>query len=137
MKIRKESGQNLIEVTFAVAIIILVITGVVILMAYTMGNKTKVFDRKKASQVAEIVTESLVEQKRNDSENFWRLTNISDPSTLPDVPEYFYTVGFTNIDTGLNSNCGVGVTDCANVVIEVSSQDETQSVIFNRFFTRK
>lgn len=136
MKIRKDSGQNLIEVTFAIAIIIMVITGVVMLMVYTMGNKTKVFDRKKASQVAEIVTEGLVEQKRNDSENFWKLIDIGETS-LSGLPEYVYTVGFTNIDTGMNSNCGVGITDCANVVIEVSSQDNTQSVIFNRFFTRK
>ncbi|MDP4009399.1 MAG: hypothetical protein Q8P53_00235 [Candidatus Shapirobacteria bacterium] len=136
MKIRKDSGQNLIEVTFAIAIIIMVITGVVILMVYTMGNKTKVFDRKKASQVAEIVTEGLVEQKRNDSENFWKLIDIGETS-LSGLSEYVYTVGFTNIDTGMNSNCGVGITDCANVVIEVSSQDNTQSVIFNRFFTRK
>lgn len=132
----KDQGQSLIELIFAIAIIALVLSGVVILIISVLGARTKAFDRKRATRLAEVVTEQLVDQKENDPINFWLLSPIAgktNPSA--DYKGYSYSVGFTNITT---NGCGVGVTDCAEAVLNIGWSGKTnQTLLFSRFFSRK
>lgn len=134
--IYKNRGQSLVELIFSIAIIVLVLSGIVILVINVLGSRTKTFDRKRAARLAELVTEQLTDQKKNDPTVFWSLTPISG-QTNPgsDYNGYSYSVGFTNITTG---GCGIGITDCAEAVLSIGWSGKTnQTLIFNRFFTRK
>ena len=134
--IYKNKGQSLVELIFSIAIIVLVLSGVVILVINVLGSRTKTFDRKRASRLAELITEQLTDQKKNDPINFWNLSpleGLTNPGL--DYNGYSYSVGFTNITTG---GCGVGITDCAEAVLSIGwSGKVNQTLIFNRFFTRK
>lgn len=141
MKNNKNKGQSLVELVFAVGIIILVVTGMIVLLINTMGAKSKGFDRKKAVQMAEIIMEDLVSQKKNDADNFWLLNSkeTSDFDGLDDqFPGYICDVDFVNVFNDSDyPNCGIGKTDCAEATITIEWQGkEPQSIIFNRFFTK-
>lgn len=132
---RRDSGQSLIEVVFAVGVIAIVMTGVASLMVYNLGSRTKSFDRKKATELGEKVIERLVFEERDQPVTFWDLSDRSSQSDA-DFPGYVYSVDFTNIADG--TNCGVGRTDCAEVSVMIGwSGVQNQSVEFNRFFSRK
>ena len=134
--IYKNKGQSLVELVFSIAVIVLVLSGVVVLVINVLGSRTKAFDRKRATRLAELVTEQLVDQKENDPVIFWQLSpiiNMTNSST--DYQGYTYSVGFTNVVGG---SCGVGITDCAEAVLSIGWSGKTNQVlIFNRFFTRK
>lgn len=134
--ISKDKGQSLVELVFSIGVIVLVLTGVVTLVINVLGSKTKAFDRKRATRLAELVTEQLVDQKENDPTVFWQLSPITN-STNPnsDYEGYTYSVGFTNV---VGNGCGVGITDCAEAVLNIGwSGKVNQVLLFNRFFTRK
>jgi len=126
---RSKSGQGLIELIVAVGVIILVLGGVVALMLKTMGGRTAGFDRKKATQLASMVMENLVEEKENHPETFWQLTSVTDEK-MEGFDDYVYSVGFTD----RSSEC---VSDCAQAILEVGwSGSRDQSLKLNRFFAR-
>ena len=128
--IYKNKGQSLVELIFAIAIIVLVLSGIVVLVINVLGSRTKAFDRKRATRLAEL------DQKKNDPIIFWQLSPLSN-RTNPglDYIGYSYSVGFTNITT---NGCGVGVTNCAEAVINVGwSGKVNQTLLFSRFFTRQ
>ena len=134
--IYKNKGQSLVELVFAIAVIVLVLSGIVVLMINVLGSRTKAFDRKRAARLAELVTEQLNDQKKNDPITFWKLSpiyNQTDPSS--DYQGYTYSVGFTNVTA---NGCGVGVTDCTEAVLSIGWSGKTnQTLIFSRFFTRR
>lgn len=132
----KNKGQSLVELIFSIAIVVLVLSGVVVLVINVLGTKTRTFDRKRATRLAELVTEQLTDMKKNDPLTFWQLSpiiNRTDPGL--DYKGYTYSVDFTNITT---NGCGIGITDCAEAVLSIGWSGKTnQTLIFNRFFTRK
>ncbi len=130
----KKNGQSLVEVVFAIAVIGLTLSGVISLLIYSVGSRTKSFDRKKATELGEKVMEQLVNEEKNDPLAFWLLTNR--PGLVDgEFGGYVYSIGFTNVANG--STCGVGRTDCAEVVVGVGWSGATsQSLYFNRFFSR-
>lgn len=134
--IYKNKGQSLIELIFAIAIIVLVLSGIVVLVINVLGARTKAFDRKRATRLAELVTEQITDQKKNDPINFWNLlpiTGMTNPAL--DYQGYSYSVGFTNITS---SGCGVGATNCTEAVINIGwSGKVNQILLFSRFFTRQ
>jgi len=128
-------GQGIVESVFAVGILGLVLGGAVILVIMGASNRQNSFDRRKATELATLVTEELVMRSQNSPEEFWKLTNI-DGQKKNEFNGYTYSVGFTNIVDGIN--CGVGRTNCAEVVIGIGwSGKEVQTLNFNRFFTKK
>lgn len=133
-----KSGQSVVELIFAIGVVAIVITGVIILLINTINSRNKGFDRKKAAELSQIIMEELVGQKKNNPEEFWQLSNQIDqrwPST--DFENYIYSVGFTNI-VDIGNSCGVGVTDCANVVLQIGwSGSQNQTATFQRFFSRR
>lgn len=134
----KNKGQSMIELIFAIGIIVLVLTGVVILVINSLGAKTKTGDRTKAAELGEIVVENLVDQKKNDADNFWLLNSQTD-QTDSRFPGYTYSVGFTNIENNaVYPACGVGATNCAEAVINIGwSGAEIQNLSFTRFFSKQ
>lgn len=131
----KNRGQSLVEVVFAIAVIALTLSGVVSLLVYSVGSRTKSFDRKRATELGEKVMEQLVDEEKNSPLAFWRLSNRVG-LTDTEFGGYVCSVGFTNIVNG--STCGVGRTDCTEVVLTVGWSGSTnQQLNFNRFFSRR
>jgi Tfp pilus assembly protein PilV len=127
-------GQGIIESIFALGILGIILSGVVILIIMTLSNKKNSFDRERATELGTIVMEELVSQSQDDEGNFWKL-NGSIGNTRGGYEGYVYNIGVTNITT---NGCGVGVTNCAEVVVGVGYSGKTpQTVYFNRFFSRQ
>ena len=124
---KKQSGQSMIEMVFAITVVALVITGVVVLIVNSIGVKSRSFSRKKAMEMAELVTERLVDQKRNDSANFWlKTTKIGE--TLPNFFGYSYDIGYSGVD------CNGGT--CTMAIVTVKWSDG-QSLQVNKFFSKE
>jgi len=121
----KESGQSMIEMVFAITIVALVITGVVVLIVTSIGAKNRSFSRKKAMEMAEVVMEDLVDQKRNNSVVFWE-KNSKIGQTLPNFLGYSYDIGYSGMD------CNNG--DCMMATVTVNWGD-SQNVSINKFFS--
>ncbi len=138
---KTKSGQSVVELVFAIGIVAIVITGVIILLVNTINSRNRGFDRKKAAELSQIVMEDLISQKKNDPDNFWKLQGQYNKKwSSSDFDNYIYSVGFTNIDDA-SSNCGVGLTDCANVVVKIGwsggTGGQNQTSTFQRFFSRR
>ena len=128
---KNNKGQGVIELIFAVGVIVLVLGGVVGLILRSMGARTAGFDRKKATRLASMVMENLVEEKENDPETFWGMSSVSDEE-MDGFDGYVYSVSFTD----RSDEC---VGSCAQVVLDVGwrgSREEDQALQFNRFFAR-
>lgn len=126
--IRKENnkGQSIVELIFVVAIVGLVVTGIVVLVASAIGVKNRSFGAKKAMEVAELVMEDLVDEKKNNSSEFWDL-KARLGETLPSFTDYFYDVGYSGVDCNGE--------ECVIAVVKVSWGND-QSVEINKFFAR-
>lgn len=144
MNNNNNKGQSMVELVFSVGIIVLALTGVVILVINSLGAKTKSGDRTKAAELGEIVVENLVNQKKNDADNFWLLNNQID-RTNEKFPGYVYSITFTNIANnptqyptcGLDTE-GVGTTNCTEATINIGwSGAEPQNLTFTRFFSKQ
>lgn len=135
----KRKAQGVVESVFAIGILALLLTGAVILVIVGAANRRNSFDRRKATELASMVTEDLIAKSQSDPENFWKL-NSSEYQNLSksEYSGYIYSVGFTNISGNATySNCGVGKTDCTEVVIGIGwSGKNPQTMYFNRFFSK-
>jgi len=131
-----EKGQSIIEVIFSVAVVVLVITGVIALVVSTVSVKNNGFQRKTASDMANVVVENLINQQKNDTENFWSSTvsTLDTGQTLANYPGYTYAVGYTLDKTDGGCDCGTR-NCCANAVVNVS-WGNNQILTVNRFFSR-
>lgn len=134
MKIKK--GQGVVESVVAVGILMAVLTGTILLISFGLSNRKTGFDRRKANELATSVMEERVSESISSPENFWKLTNIP-VTNNSNFPGYNYSVDFTNIPFSINPSCGIGRTDCAQVVVNIGwSGKETQNLKFERFFSR-
>jgi Tfp pilus assembly protein PilV len=130
----QNKGQGIMEGVFAIGIIGLIMSGVAVLILMTLSSNKNSFDRRKATELGTVVMEELISQAQNDTENFWKL-NSSANNTRSGYGGYVYDIGMTNITI---NGCGVGKTDCAEVVIEVGfSGRSPQSIYLNRFFSKQ
>jgi len=132
---KRKKGQSVIEVVFSVGVLVLVLGGVTALLISSVSGRTQGFDRKKATELAEVVIEGLVAEKRNNSDGFWDRQNLSG-ETNPSFVGYTYNVGFSGVDD--TSDC-VGVDRrCFYVEVVVNWQrDEEKSISFGRYFTNR
>lgn len=125
--LKKQLGQSMIEMVFAITIVALVITGAVVLIVNSIGVKNRSFDRKKAMELAEIVMENLVDQKKNNSTYFWE-QNQKIGQTLANFSGYSYDIGYSGMD------CNTDI--CALVTVTVNwSNDKVLRV--NKFFSKE
>lgn len=129
----KQKGQSLIEIIFAVGVLVVVITAVISLIVKTAGIKSSTNQRKKASQMSEVIVENLMEIKNDEAEKFWGLENITTPQTLPDFEGYQYKVKFVSIT---DADCDDDVNECVRAEVTINWGDN-QSLKVNRFFSKK
>jgi type II secretory pathway pseudopilin PulG len=136
--VNRESGQSLVEVIFAVVIIVLFLTGAVIVLLMSVSARSRGLVRNNATRLAEKVIEDLVNKKANDPTDFWLLDKVSS-QIMPNFPDYFkYSVGYSLVSTSSYPNCNVGVTDCVEAIVGVEWTDKTSNYLeVRRFFSRK
>ncbi|MBU4210770.1 hypothetical protein KKC08_02030 [Patescibacteria group bacterium] len=133
IKREKNEGQSMVELIFSLGVLVLVLGGVVTLLVRSMSSRSEGFDRKKASELAEIVMEELVAEERNTPDIFWQRENLSE-QTNTDFDGYEYNVGFSGVD-GTADCVGVG-RRCFYVEVVVNwTRDEEKSISFSRYFT--
>lgn len=126
-------GQSLIEMVFAVGVIVLVLSGVVALLVTSMAARSKSMSRSQATRLAELVVEELGKEKRNEAESFWGLGKV-DGETMAGFENYTYSVGFSVIDN-VDGCRDVGVTVCAEAMVTVNWGNNEQYSL-KRFFSR-
>jgi len=133
---KNQKGQSIVELVFAIGVVALVMTGVVVLLVNSFGARNKSFDRKKAVELAEIVTEDLVNWSKNDFEAFWNETS-DPPWTSGDLTNENFDGYKYQIIHNWSPECTPN-TDCAVVNIKVIWQrDEEKSIDFYRFFSKR
>ena len=124
-----KKGQGIVEVVFSVGVVLLILSGVVILIVNTFGAKNKGFDRKKATQLAQMIIEEKVAERNNETESFWNKinTNHEDENQTKDgFSAYVYSVNYIRVD----DNSGR-----VQVVVSTEGRDaEVEKVTFERFF---
>lgn len=121
-----KKGQGIVEVVFSIGIVLLILSGVVILMVNTFGAKNKGFDRKKATQLAQMIIEEKVAERNNETESFWNKINDNfkiENQIKDGFDGYIYSVDYIRI----NDNSG-------RVEVEVGMVGRSEKVTFERFF---
>jgi hypothetical protein len=124
-----KKGQGIVEVVFSIGVVLLILSGVVILMVNTFGAKNKGFDRKKATQLAQMIIEETVAERDNNPETFW--SNIENGVKEERLTKedgfagYFYNVTYIKIDD-----------DSGRVEVDVWMDGRDEKVTFERFFGR-
>ena len=131
-------GQSIIEVVFSLGAAALVLMGAVVLIINSLGSRSKVFDHRKASQLAESVMEDLVAMKANDPgtlfSSSWQDTQLAVQSNS-DFPGYTYSIDFIP----QLSSSGVCATtgNCVTAVVTVSwTNDVARTVSYDKFFSK-
>ena len=125
-------GQGVLELVVAIGVIALVLGGVVTLLVQVMGARGKSFDRKKATRLASVVMESLVEEAENNPGAFWELNEVTN-GEVEGFDDYRYLLEFS--DKQDEYECA---RDCTEVTLSVgwSGSSEDLSVSFRRFFSK-
>ena len=120
------------DLIFSVGIVVLVLSGVVVLMVNSVSTKTKSFDRKTASRMAELVMERMVMAKENDPVGFFGKTVYAkaDGQTLDEFPGYSYSIVFGDY-------AGCTLSSCVKVEVTVTWAGQTnQTIKLDRIFSR-
>ena len=134
MVVNRQKGQSLVEVIFSIGILVLVIAAVIDLVVKTTGIKSMELQRKKASDMSEVVVENLLEEEKNNPSAFWQLVDIG-RTTIADYDGYSYTVDF---DWNKDGGCSDIEKECANAVITINWGDgDGQTFTVERFFSNK
>lgn len=130
----KRKAQGVVESVFSIGILGLLLSGAVVMIIMGISNRRSSFDRRKATELASIAMEDLIVRSQNSPEEFWSFNNVSGLSK-DGFQGYSYSIGFTNVVDGVK--CGVGKTDCAEVVVGIGwSGRNPQTLYFNRFFSK-
>jgi len=133
---KNNRGQSLIEVVVGVGIMALTLSGVVALMVFSMGARSKGIDRKKASEVAARVAERLVEQRNSNPAGFWGNLN----NQIGTIDGVGYNAIFERKINSTDPGCSsiAEPPTCVNVSIGVTWGDPTspQEYKIVRYFTR-
>jgi hypothetical protein len=129
MKMMKmiKKGQGMVEVVFSIGVVMLILAGIVILMVNTFGAKNKGFDRKKATQLAQMIIEKNVADRDNAPGDFWE--KMDNDSLIEDLTEdsftgYIYNVSYQGNDDGKSGT--------VTVIVTMPGRDD--EVTFERFF---
>jgi len=126
-----QRGQSLVEVIFGVGILVTVIVAVISLIVKTTGIKSSALDRKRASEMGQVIIENLMEDKKNNPESFWQLNDIGS-TTVFGYDGYTYTVDFNHTTEG---NCSDTENECVGVTA-VINWGAGQEFTVNRFFSK-
>lgn len=101
-----KKGQSLVDVVFAIGMVVLVLTGVVVLMVSTAKMKRLSLERQKAVELSQRLIEDQTLNIKKDP-SFWsNLSSLTDKSgqTDPNFPDYTYDVGYSGC---VDPNCKI------------------------------
>jgi len=138
-----EKGQSMIEIVFAIGIIVTVLAGIAALLVSSLHSRTSGYDRKKAAELGQKVIEKLIEESRqnpatfwNNSSSFWS-SNIGVVQTMAGFANYSYTIGMTQV-VNVGASCRPAVFECAETTVRVgwSGAGTGEGVTFTRFFAK-
>ena len=121
----KNKGQSLVELVISIGVIMLVLAGTVSLVIFSIGKRNRSFDRDKASRLAQVIVERLVESKKNDAETFWNLEEVTNDS-LDGFDGYLYSIEYSVECDG----------DCVEATVTINWQGGDEELQFNRFFAK-
>jgi len=127
-----EKGISIIEIIFSIGVTVLVISGTVSLLVKSTGIKTASLERKRASEMAEMVIESLLDLKNNSNETFWVLNEVSN-STFPEFKNYTYDIGYSRV-AGVGCSASPSAANCVNALININ-WGNNQTLLVKRFFS--
>jgi hypothetical protein len=97
-------------------------------MVNTFGAKNKGFDRKKATQLAQMIIEEKVAERDNETETFWRNINYGiEEKNQPRIGFDGYLYDVTYSKDGDNGG---------RVIVEVKMEGRDETVTFERFFAK-
>ncbi len=132
---KNSNGQSIIEALFLVVSLALVLTGSVALLVNSLNARTKGFDRKKATELADMEMETLVSQEKNNSATFYPPGDIPATSgTSLGYPGYQYAVKFN--DVSATYSCATSSCYEAQVLVTWTS-NIGNSVAFTRLFSKQ
>ena len=122
-----KKGQGMVELIVAVGLIILVLSGAVFLMVNSINAKTKGFDRKKATELAQLIIERQVSRKNTDPATFFESTSVENQTET----------GFNGYTYSINYNYDGACSDHSCVTVKVVVSNPTgNNVTFQRFFAK-
>lgn len=125
------------ETLFAIGVIVLILTGVITLIIKVMNSKSKVYDRKKATELAQVVVEKMNGLRKSNPEDFWQLSPVEN-QVWPGYDAYKYSISFSNIIEPGKCEIVNGRPDCVELKVEVFWEDNpNQKQVFTRFYSRK
>jgi len=124
---KKDSGQSLIEVIAALAVMVLVILALIIVTTISIRNATFAKNQTLATKFAqEGIEEVRAYRDQNSWDVFW-LTTIGTPEETTEINDIFTkTIKYENKETSFDAN------DRAEVTVTVSwtdAQEDHQSVL--------
>jgi Tfp pilus assembly protein PilV len=125
----RQNGQSLVEVIFSIGVLVMVITAVISLIVKTTNVKSMEIQRKKASEMSEVIIEDLLDNKKNNPDGFWAFEDIGTSKTISGYDGYSYSVDLVN-----NTGCSDGKCADATVVINWGNGQE---FTVKRFFSDK
>lgn len=135
-KVRK-LGQSMVEVVVAIGLVILVTSGVVALVVNVLGARTKSFDRRKATELAQKVVETIIADKNQKGNQFWQGTSYfskyADNSTDPLYPGFVYSVDYDQDTTSPGCNPGYV---CVEATVVVGWGGSSDTVEVSRYFSK-
>lgn len=133
---KKNKGQSMIELIFAIVLVGLVLTGVVSLIIKSSGGQTESGLKDKAVALSKLVMEGIIADSQNDPVDFWaRNGSVLINATKPEYPGYEYAVTYTVDRDGGVCNDDARVR-CILVTINVWWKGGSEDVTFSRFFSR-
>lgn len=136
-----KKAQSIVESVFAIGVLGMLLGGAVILIIMGVNNRRVGFDRKKAIEMINILTEELVSKSQNDPEHFWLYENNGVSGLTRDGFEgYTYSIGYTNISGNADyPGCGdSGKINCVEVIVTVDwPGKDPQTTSVSRFFSKR
>lgn len=124
---KNNKGQSLMDVIFSITTVVLVLTGIVALAVNTSKTRRVIFERQKATELAQKIIEREVNSVKNDTSGFWetKKTNTQS-SSVDDFPGYIYGVVYSYGADG--NSCNVKI---------IVNWGVGQSLSVQRFFSKK
>jgi hypothetical protein len=137
MKIKKQLGQSVVELVFAMALLILFLTGAVVALLMAVGARGESLARKKAARLAEIIMETKTGDKLNGGDTFWNSlsTPISGVPWTDEYEGYTYSIGYSRVEGDDYPTCKVDLSNCVDVTVTVNwIRDKTNKLELKKFF---
>lgn len=125
---QRSSGQSILEYIFAIAVLMLLVSGAVALALYNLAGRTRKDDRADKVQLVKQELAELEALRASDPARFWAKTDVEEcgDQAFPGlICEISYLV---------HSDEECGYKRCMTAAVEVTERDGSGAVHGSRFF---